>query len=176
MNIEDTRAKIAELQALWQSAAAAGKHGAAVDLKNEIRALEDAVERLEIQGQAERIEAARIQAVEAAKATSKRIERHRAARVELEAVVTELEAAAKAVDEAMGRLRPAWSKCRVTWPAFDQFPPVQQEAYNEALGADKYPHFDPLRLGLRLPAVVDILTERGNRGLADILSMADARF
>lgn len=175
--IENIRAQIAELRNLWNELAAQGKHAEAVGVENEIAALERSSARYEIQQKAERTENARLRAVEAADSTLGQIERHKAARVELESVVAEVEAAAKAIDAAMGRLQPAFMKCVASWPSWETFKdPAQQETYNEALGADKYPHFDALRLRLRLPLVLDILRQRGNRGLNDILSAADARF
>ena len=175
--LEKINAHIAELRLLWNDLAAKGKHAEAVGVENEIAGLERAVARYEIQQKAERTENARLRAVEAAESTLGQIERHKAARVELESVVAEVEAAAKAVDAAMERLRPAFMKCVASWPSWDKFKdPAQQEAYDDALGADKYPRFEALRLRLRLPVVTAILTHRGNRGVDDILQAADARF
>jgi hypothetical protein len=175
--IENINAQISQLRTLWNDLAAQGKHAEAVGVENEIAGLERAVARYEIQAKAEGAERKRQQAVDAANSTLGQIERHKAARVELESVVAEVEAAAKAVDAAMERLRPAFTKCLASWPSWEKFKdPAQQEAYDEALGADKYPRFDALGLRLRLPVVLAILTHRGNRGLAEILNAADARF
>jgi hypothetical protein len=175
--IENITAQIAELRALWLDLAAQGKHAEAVGVENEIASLERAVARYEIQAKAQGTERKRQQAVDAAESTLGQIERHKVARAELESVVVEVEAAAKAVDAAMERLRPAFTKCLASWPSWEKFKdPAQQEAYDEALGADKYPRFDALGLRLRLPVVLAILTHRGNRGLAEILNAADARF
>lgn len=175
--IENINAQISQLRTLWNDLAAQGKHAEAVGVENEIAGLERAVARYEIQAKAEGAERKRQQAVEAAQSTLAQIERHKAARVELESVVAEVEAAAKAVDAAMARLGPAWSKCGASWPSWQQFKDrEQQQAYDAELGADKYPRFDALRLRLRLPLVLDILRQRGNRGLNEILAAADARF
>lgn len=175
--LENISAQIADLRVLWTDLAAKGKHAEAVGVENEIAALERSSARYEIQRQAERTENARLRAVEAADSTLEQIAKHKAARAELESVVAEVEAAAKAVDAAMARLVPSWNRCVATWPTWDQFKdPAQQEAYDEAMGGDRYPRFDPLRLRLRLPLVLDILRSRGNRGLNDILSVADTRF
>ena len=177
IELENIGTQIADLRKLWNELAAQGKHAEAVGVENEIAALERSSARYEIQQKAERTENARLRAVEAAESTLGQIERHKAARVELESVVAEVEAAAKAVDAAMARLQPAWTRCVATWPSWPDFKdPAQQEACSEALGGDRYPRFDPLRLRLRLPLVLDILRLRGNRGLNDILSAADARF
>lgn len=177
IELEKINAKIAELRPLWNNLAAQGKHAEAIGVDNEITALEKSAARYEVQATAERTENARLRAVEAAESTLGQIERHKAARVELESVVAEVEAAAKAVDAAMERLRPAFMKCVASWPSWDKFKdPAQQEAYDDALGADKYPRFEALGLRLRLPVVNAILAHRGNRGLADILQAADARF
>lgn len=177
VEIESINSQLSELRTLWADLAAKGKHAEAVGVENEIAALDRAVARFEIQKKAEGAEAARLRAVEAADSTLGQIEKHKAARVELESVVAEVEAAAKTVDAAMGRLQPAFMKCVASWPSWEEFKdPMQQEAYDEALGLDKYPHFDALRLRLRLPLVLDILRQRGNRGLNDIISVADARF
>ncbi len=177
IELENIGAQIAELRNLWNELAAQGKHAEAVGVENEIAALERSSARYEIQQKAERTENARLRAVEAAESTLEQIEKHKAARVELESVVAEVEAAAKAVDAAMERLRPAFMKSVASWPSWEKFKdPAQQEAYDDALGADKYPRFEPLRLRLRLPVVLAILAHRGNRGLADILNAADARF
>lgn len=175
--LENISAQIADLRLLWADLAAKGKHAEAVGVENEIAALERSAARYEIQRQAERTENARLRAVQAAESTLEQIAKHKAARVELESVVVEVEAAAKAVDAAMERLRPAFTKCLASWPSWEKFKdPAQQETYDEALGADKYPRFDALGLRLRLPVVLAILTHRGNRGLAEILNAADARF
>ena len=175
--LENIGAQIADLRLLWNDLAAKGKHAEAVGVDNEITALEKSAARYEVQQKAERTERKRQQAVDAANSTLEQIEAHKAARVELERVVAEVEAAAKAVDAAMAHLQPAWSRCVATWPSWPDFKdPVQQEACSEALGGDRYPRFEPLRLRLRLPLILDILRSRGNRGLNDILSVADARF
>ena len=177
IELENIGAQIAELRKLWNELAAQGKHAEAVGVENEIAALERSSARYEIQATAERTERKRQQAVDAANSTLGQIEAHKAARVELERVVAEVEAAAKAVDAAMERLRPAFMKCVASWPSWDKFKdPAQQEAYDDALGADKYPRFEALALRLRLPVVTAILAHRGNRGVADILQAADARF
>lgn len=177
VELENISTQIADLRLLWNDLAAKGKHAEAVGVENEIAGLERAVARYEIQATAERTDRKRQQAVDAANSTLEQIEAHKAARVELERVVAEVEAAAKAVDAAMAHLQPAWSRCVATWPSWPDFKdPVQQEACSAALGGDRYPRFDPLRLRLRLPLVLDILRLRGNRGLNDILSAADARF
>ena len=175
--LENVGAQIAELRKLWNELAAQGKHAEAVGVENEIAALERSSARYEIQQKAERTENARLRAVEAANSTLRDIAKHKSARSELESVVAGIEAAAKAVDAAMGRLGPSWTQCVATWPTWEQFnDPAQQEAYNETLGGDRFPVFDPLRLRMRLPLVLDILRMRGNRGLNDVLSVADARF
>ena len=175
--LENISVQIADLRVLWNDLAAKGKHAEAVGVENEIAALERSSARYEIQATAERTERKRQQAVDAANSTLEQIEAHKAARVELESVVADIEAAAKAVDTAMARLQPAWTRCVATWPSWPDFKdPAQQEACNEALGGDRYPRFDPLRLRLRLPLILDILRSRGNRGLNDILSAADARY
>lgn len=175
--IENITAKIAELRTLWHDLAAKGKHAEAVGVENEIAGLERAIARYEIQAKAEGTERKRQQAVDAAESTLKQIDAHKVARAELETVVADIEAAAKAVDAAMERLQPAFLKCTASWPSWQKFKdPEQQEAYDEELGPDKYPRFDALRLRLRLPVVLAILAHRGNRGLAEILNAADARF
>lgn len=175
--IENITAQIAELRKLWHDLAAKGKHAEAVGVENEIAGLERAVARYEIQAQAEGVERKRQQAVDAAESTLRQVEAHKVARAELETVVANIEAAAKAIDAAMERLQPAFMKCTASWPSWQKFKdPEQQQAYDEELGADKYPRFDALRLRLRLPVVLAILAHRGNRGLGEILQAADARF
>jgi len=175
--IENLNAQIAELRTLWNELAATGKHAEAVGVENEIAALERSAARYAIQQKAEQAENARLRAVDAAEATRAQIEKHRATRAQLELVVSEVEAAAKAVDAAMSRLLPAFQACAHSYPTGRDFDdPLQQEAYDNALGANKYPKFEPLRLALRLPLVLDVLRQRGNRGLNDILSVADYRF
>ena len=177
IELENIGAQSAELRKLWNELAAQGKHAEAVGVENEIAALERSSARYEIQATAERTERKRQQAVDAANSTLGQIEAHKAARVELERVVAEVEAAAKAVDAAMERLRPAFMKSVASWPSWEKLKdPAQQEAYDDALGADKYPRFEALALRLRLPVVTAILAHRGNRGVADILQAADARF
>lgn len=171
-----TTAKIAELRSTWESHAARGDHAAAYSLEQEIDALERQAKREAVQQQAEAAESRRIVAVNAAKADIEKIERHRVARAELEKVVAELETATAAVGAAMARLPLAWTPCRISYPTGETFSdPAQQEAYNEALGDYRYEKFEPLRLGLRLPAVQDILADRA-RGCWDIISTADSRF
>jgi DNA repair exonuclease SbcCD ATPase subunit len=177
--IESINAQLPQLRALWNELAAKGKHAEAASVENEITALERAVARYEIQHQAGRAENSRARAVEAAQPTLAQIEKHKAARVTLERAVSDIEAAAKAMEAAMNRLGPAFTACVATYPRKETYKdPTQQEAYDEALGAaGRNPNFDPIRLRLRLPLVLDILRERGNRGLNDILSRADlARF
>jgi hypothetical protein len=109
-------------------------------VENEIAALERSSARYEIQQKAERTENARLRAVEAAESTLEQIEKHKAARVELESVVAEVEAAAKAVDAAMERLRPAFLKSVASWPSWEKFKdPAQQEAYDDAIGGGQVP-------------------------------------
>lgn len=175
--IENLRAQIANQRKVWNGLAAAGKHAEAEGVENEIKALERSSARYEVQQQAEQAEYTRLRAVAAAKSTHEQIERHRKARADLEAVVAEMEAAAKAVDAAWARLGPSWMQCRLSFPSWERFDdPALQDAYDDALGADRNPAFNPLRLGMRLPLVLDILRQRGNRGLNEILSVADARF
>lgn len=177
IELENINAQIAELRLLWNDLAAKGKHAEAEGVENEIAGLERAVARYEIQATAERTDRKRQQAVDAANSTLEQIDAHKAARVELERVVAEVEAAAKAVDAAMAHLQPAWSRCVATWPTWPTFKDqAQQEACDDALAGNRYPRFEPLRLRLRLPLILDILRSRGNRGLNDILSAADARF
>lgn len=168
---------IEELETRWQDACARGDHAAAYAIEQEIDALKRQGKREVVQQQAEAAESRRRSAVDAAKATLKQIEQHKIERTELERLVVELESAAAAVDTAMARLRPAWTRCRNSYPIQDKFTdPAQQGAYDEALGNNRYPSFEPLRIGLRLPAVLSILRDRANRGLGDILSVPDARF
>lgn len=177
--IDNINAQLPQLRTLWNELAAKGKHAEAASVENEIEALERAVARYEIQHQAGRTENARARAVEAAQPTLAQIEKHRAARVTLERAVSDIEAAAKAMEAAMASLGPAFTACVATYPRKETFKdPAQQEAYEDALGAaGRKMDFDPIRLRLRLPLVLDILRERGNRGLNEILSRADlARF
>lgn len=172
-----TTAKIAELRSAWESHAARGDHAAAYSIEQEIDALERQAKREAVQQQAEAAESRSRRAVAAAKATLEQIEQHRGERAELERLVVELEAAATAVDEAMRRLRAAWPRCRTSYPAQEQFnDPIQQGTYDQALGADRYPTFEPLRLGLRLPVVLDNLRAHCHQGLYDIIGVTDARF
>ncbi|MDO9009933.1 MAG: hypothetical protein Q7U80_17080, partial [Thiobacillus sp.] len=85
---------------------------------------------------------------------------------------------AKALDAAMTRLEPAWTQAVATWPRNVTFKDSdQQAAYDDALGsAGHYPKYEPLRLRLRLPVVLDTIAKRLMGGLAHILSVADARF
>lgn len=172
-----THAQLPRLRSLWRSLAGSGKHVEAASVENEIAALEKAVARYEVQFAQQQIEAARGRAVEAAKATLAQIKTHRAARLELESVVAEVEAAAKAVDAAMSRLEGEWSKCAGTYPRWDTFKdPAQQAAYDAAMEGNRYPDFAPLRLSLRLPAVIEVLSRRGHAGLNHIVEAAAGRF
>lgn len=169
--------KIAELRSAWESHAARGDHAAAYSIEQEIDALERQAKREAVQHEAERKDAKLAQAVEAAKVTLKTIEAHKVARAELEEVVTELERHAAAIVDTFKRLDPAWTKCSVSFPRWDQFKDeATQAAYDEALGPNKYPSFNALRLRLRLPLAMSVIRERVNSGLNHILQAADARF
>jgi hypothetical protein len=169
--------QITTLRAKWQTLAATGSHAEAVGVENEITALERSSVRIGIQHQAEQVEAARARAVEAATATLEQIERHRATRVEVEAVMAEVESLAKAVEAAFARLDCSFVTCLASYPSFTTFKNVaQQEAYNEALSGNRYPQFAPLKLSHRLPIVMALLRARSNGGLNGILGRADNRF
>jgi len=119
----------------------------------------------------------RQEAVEDAAATLRAIENHRAVRADFEALVCELEQAAQIVDAALARVQSEWPRLVHSYPRWAQYrEPAQQIAYDEALVGNRFPVFEPLRLRLRLPQVLGILRERGSRGLADLLNVADARF
>ena len=170
-------AQIAELRKLWNELAAQGKHAEAVGVENEIAALERSSARYEIQQKAERTERKRQQAVDAANSTLEQIEKHKAARVEMEVVVAELERHAAAIVDTFKRLDPAWTKCSASFPRWEQFKDAaMQAAYDEALAGNRYPRFDALRLRLRLPLAMSVIRERVNGGLNHILQAADARF
>lgn len=168
---------IEELKARWEEAAAKGDHATCYSIKQEIEALEHQAAVDAVQRKA-KAEAARIgEAVEDAAATLRAIENHKAVRCEFEALVAELEQATKAVDAALARVKSEWPRLVHSYPRWEQYrDPAQQTAYDEALAADKYPSFNPLQLRLRLPQVLDVLRERGARGLTDLLNAADARF
>jgi hypothetical protein len=176
-NAEHIQTQIAGLRARWNDLAAIGNHAEAVAVENEIAALERASARHAVQQQAEAVAAVRARAVDAAKAVLGQIDLHKGARAELEAVVSDIESAVQALDAAMSRLEPAWSRAVGTWPRWETFRNAQQQAaYDEALAGNRHPKFEPLRLALRLPRVIDVLATRANAGLNHILSVADARF
>lgn len=125
--IENINAQISQLRTLWNDLAAQGKHAEAVGVENEIAGLERAVARYEIQAKAEGTKRKRQQAAAAAESTLKQIEVHKLARAELEAVVVEIEEAAKAVDAAMARLQPAFTKCVASWPSWQKFKDTEQQ-------------------------------------------------
>lgn len=175
--IENISAQIADLRLLWNDLAAKGKHAEAVGVENEIAGLERAVARYEIQAKAQGTERKRQQAVDAANSTLEQIEKHKAARVEMEVVVAELERHAAAIVDTFKRLDPAWTKCSASFPRWEQFKDAaMQAAYDEALAGNRYPRFDALRLRLRLPLAMSVIRERVNGGLNHILQAADARF
>ena len=175
--LENISAQIADLRLLWNDLAAKGKHAEAVGVENEIAALERSSARYEIQQKAERTERKRQQAVDAANSTLEQIEKHKAARVEMEVVVAELERHAAAIVDTFKRLDPAWTKCSASFPRWEQFKDAaMQAAYDEALAGNRYPRFDALRLRLRLPLAMSVIRERVNGGLNHILQAADARF
>lgn len=168
---------IEELKQRWQEACARGDHATAYSLEQEIDALERQSRREAVQHEADKAAKKHQEAVEDAAATLRAIENHKAVRCEFEALVAELEQAAKAVDAALARVKSEWPRLVHSYPRWEQYrDPAQQTAYDEALGADKYPSFNPLQLRLRLPQVLDVLRERGARGLTDLLNAADARF
>lgn len=175
--IEKIRAHLEALRALWNNLAAEGKHSEAASVENEVAALERASARYEVQLQAEQVGAARARAVAAADAQRGQIEAHRVARAELQLVVADIEAAAKALDAAMARVTPAWNRCVSTYPRHETFrDSAQQAAYEEALGSNRYPNFEPLRLAVRLPLVLDTLRGYTVGGPGHILAAADTRF
>lgn len=175
--LSNLSSQIAALKSKWQSLAATGSHAEAVGVENEIEALSRAEARAAVQHQAQQAEAARARAVDAATATLAEIETHRAARGELEGVVADIEAAAKALEAAMARVTPAWNRCVATYPRHETFKdPAQQAAYDEALDGNRYPNFKPLRLAVRLPAVLDVLRGYTVGGPAHTLALADTRF
>lgn len=168
---------IEELQTRWQDACARGDHAAAYSIEQELDALERQAKREAVQHEADKAAKKHQEAVEDAAATLRAIENHRAVRAEFEGMVAELEQATKAVDAALARVKSEWPRLVHSYPRWEQYrDPAQQTAYDEALGTGKYPSFNPLQLRLRLPQVLDILSSRGNRGLNDILSVADTRF
>ena len=168
---------IEELKARWEEAAAKGDHATCYSIKQEIEALEHQAAVDAVQRKA-KAEAARIgEAVEDAAATLRAIENHKAVRCEFEALVADLEQAAHAVDAALGRVQSEWPRLVHSYPHWAQYPnEAMQAAYDEEMGAEKYPTFSPLKLRLRLPQVLDVLRERGARGLTDLLNAADSRF
>lgn len=175
--LENIRAQISRLRDKWTELAGKGNHAEAVGVENEIDALERASLRHEVQAEAERTENARARALAAATATLAGIETHKAARAELEGVVSDIEAAAKALDAAMARVTPAWNRCVSTYPRHETFKDsAMQEAYDQALGSNLYPSFQPLRLAVRLPLVLDTLRGYTVGGPGHILAAADTRF
>lgn len=173
--ISTIKQQIAELRDAWAAHSASGEHGQAISIENEINALERSVARLTLQEAAEAQASKVNQATLAAHDTLKQIEQHRAARAELDTIVRELEDTARSLEEIMSRLRPAWTRCGTTYPAWQEFSdPDQLAAYRNALGAS--PAFEPLRLRLRLPTAMSALRIVANRGCNDILVGADARF
>lgn len=169
--------EIEDLKQRWREAAEKGDHAAAYSIEQEIDALERQAKREAVQHEAERKAAMLSRAVEAARATLKTIDAHMAARAEMEEVVAELERHAAAVVDTFKRLDPTWTKCRASFPRWEEFhDEAAQAAYDEALGANRYPRFDPLRLRLRLPLAMSIIQERANGGLDYILQAADARY
>lgn len=175
--LENIRSQISRLRDKWTELAGKGEHAEAVGVENEIEALQRASLRHEVQAEAERNEAARLRAVGAANATLEDIQKHKAARAELELVVADIEAAAKALDAAMARVTPAWNRCVATYPRSETFKDsAQQAAYDEALGGNRYPNFEPLRLAVRLPVVLDTLRGHTVGGPAFTLAAADTRF
>ena len=168
---------IEELQTRWTEAAEKGDHATCYNIKREIEALEHQAAVDAVQHEADKAAKKRQEAVEDAAATLRAIENHKAVRCEFEALVADLEQAAHAVDAALGRVQSEWPRLVHSYPRWEQYrEPAQQIAYDEALGTDKYPRFDPLKLRLRLPQVLDVLRERGARGLTDLLNAADHRF
>ena len=168
---------IEELQTRWQDACALGDHAAAYSIEQELDALGRQAKREAVQHEADKAAKKRQEAVEDAAATLRAIENHKAVRCEFEALVADLEQAAHAVDAALGRVQSEWPRLVHSYPHWAQYPnEAMQAAYDETLGAEKYPRFDSLKLRLRLPHVLGVLRERGSRGLTDLLNAADHRF
>jgi len=164
------------LKQQWTEAAAKGDHATAYSLEQEIDALERQARREAVQRQADKAAKKRLEAVEDAAATLGAIDNHKAIRAEFEALVAELEQAAQAVNALLNRVESEAPRLVHSYPRWARYDDAElQEAYNEALGAGKNPAFEPLRLGLRLPAVLAILRERGLRGLT-ACQVADFRF
>ena len=170
-------ATIDELQTRWQEACARGDHAAAYSIEQEIDALGRQAKREAVQQEADKAAKKRHEAIEDAAATLRAIENHRAVRTDFETFVCELEQATQAVDTALARVKSEWPRLVHSYPRWEQYrEPEMQDAYDEALAGNRYPRFDPLQLRLRLPKVLDVLRERGSRGLTDLLNAADARF
>lgn len=170
-------ATIEELQTRWQEACARGDHAAAYSIEQEIDALGRQAKREAVQHETERKAAKIAEAVEDATATLRAIENHKAVRLEFETLLCELERATQVVDGLLTRVQSEWPRLVHSYPRWEQYrEPAQQTAYDEALGSNKYPAFDPLKLRLRLPHVLGVLRERGSRGLGDLLNAADSRF
>lgn len=168
---------IEELQTRWEEACARGDHAAAYSIEQEIDALGRQAKREAVQFEADKAAKQRQETIEDAAATLRAIENHRAVRADFEALIAELEQATKAVDAALARVQSEWPRLIHSYPRLEQYSePAQQEAYDNALGVDKHPRFDPLKLQLRLPLVLGVLRERGRRGLAELMNAADARF
>lgn len=168
---------IIELQTRWQEAAAKGDHAAAYSIEQGIDALERQGKREAVQHEANKAAKKCQEAVESAAATLRAIESHKAVRTEFETLMRDLEQATQAVDAALARVTAEWPRLVHSYPRWEQYPePEMQDAYNDALGSNKYPVFAPLRLRLRLPQVQAALRERANRGLNDLLNAADHRF
>ena len=168
---------IEELQTRWTEAAEKGDHATCYNIKREIEALEHQAAVDAVKHEADKAAKKRQEAVEDAAATLRAIENHKAVRCEFEALVADLEQAAHAVDAALGRVQSEWPRLVHSYPHWAQYPnEAMQAAYDETLGAEKYPRFDPLKLRLRLPHVLGVLRERGSRGLTDLLNAADSRF
>ena len=170
-------ATIDELQTRWQEACEQGDHAAAYSIEQEIDALGRQAKREAVQHEADKAAKKRQEAVEGAAATLRAIENHKGVRADFETLVCELEQATHAVDAALARVKSEWPRLVHSYPRWEQYrEPEIQDAYNDALGSNKYPAFPPLQLRLRLPKVLDVLRERGSRGLTDLLNAADARF
>ena len=170
-------ATIEELQTRWQEACARGDHAAAYSIEQEIDALGRQAKREAVQHETERKAAKIAEAAEDATATLRAIENHKGVRAEFETLVCELEQATQAVDAALARVKSEWPRLVHSFPRWNEYREAEmQQAYDAALGSNKYPAFPPLQLRLRLPKVLDVLRERGSRGLTDLLNAADARF
>lgn len=168
---------VEDLKQRWTEAAEKGDHATCYNIKREIEALEHQAAVDAVKHEADKVAKKRQEAVEDAAATLRAIENHKAVRCEFEALVAELEQATKAVDAALARVQSEWPRLVHSYPRWEEYhEPAQQIAYDEALGGDKYPSFNPLKLRLRLPQVLDVLRERGARGLTDLLNAADHRF